>query len=70
MAEIDDLIDQANTALDNAIERVNNDINSLKSQIADLESKPVLTDDQRSKLVSLKERLDQLDPTTPSVIPE
>ena len=68
---LDDLLDQLEQSIDVAIDRTSKDITDLKAQVATLQAKAdagAITDAELARLQALKDKIDQLDPTTPSVI--
>ena len=72
MSQLSDAIAAASASTDAAITRVQTDVTSLKAQIAALQAQidaGGATPADLQALADLKTKLDQLDPTTPTVVP-
>jgi hypothetical protein len=72
MSQITDKVAEINVSLDAALVRVQEDVDALKAQVADLEAKVaggVATPEDLAVLDALKARIDALDPTSPAVLP-
>lgn len=68
MSKVSDAIAEVNQAADEAISRVQEDVASLKQQIADLEAQQPTGADLQA-LNDLKDKLAALDPTQPDTLP-
>ena len=72
VSALSDAIKAASDSSDAAIARVQTDVTNLKQQIADLEAQIANgggTPADMQALADLKTKLDQLDPTSPTVLP-
>jgi primosomal protein N'' len=69
MSALSEKLAALSAAADEAIARVQVDVDDLKAKIAELEAKAT-TDQDLEALDALKAKLDALDPTKPDTLPE